>query len=54
MNYPTYISGESPHFSISCNCGVTIIGASEKGLQSLVKRHKEKGAIHLDWEAGKQ
>jgi hypothetical protein len=49
-----YSYNESPHYSITCACGVTIIGASERGLQSLVKRHREKGSIHLEWEKEKQ
>jgi hypothetical protein len=49
-----YSYNESPHYSITCACGVTIIGASERGLQSLVKRHREKGSIHLEWEKKKQ
>jgi hypothetical protein len=49
-----YSYNESPHYSITCGCGVTIIGASEKGLQSLTKRHREKGSIHLEWEKEKQ
>jgi hypothetical protein len=38
-----------PHYSKVCNCGITVIGSSEKGLQSLIKRHIEKGPIHLEW-----
>jgi hypothetical protein len=50
MNEGTYTYSEPPHYSKGCNCGITIIGSSEKGLQSLIKRHIEKGSIHLDWE----
>jgi hypothetical protein len=53
MNEPTvYTYNESPHYSKTCICGVTIIGASEKGLQSLIKRHLDKGSIHSEWEKG--
>jgi hypothetical protein len=50
MNEGVYTYSEPPHYSKGCNCGITIIGTSEKGLQSLIKRHKEKGSIHLEWE----
>ncbi len=45
---------ESPSFSYRCECGLMITGQSEKGLQTLVKRHREKGAIHLEWEKEKE
>ncbi len=54
MNEGIYTYNEPPHYSKSCNCGITIIGSSEKGLQSLIKRHIEKGSIHLEWEKEKQ
>ena len=55
MNEAFYTyTGEPPHYSKVCNCGVTITGTSEKGLQSLIKRHKEKGPIHLEWEKENQ
>ena len=49
-----YSYNESPHYSKTCNCGVTIIGASERGLHTLIKRHEEKGSIHLEWKKDKQ
>ena len=45
---------ESPSFSYRCECGLMITGQSEKGLQTLVKRHREKGSIHLEWEKEKK
>jgi hypothetical protein len=45
---------ESPSFSYRCECGLMITGQSEKGLQTLVKRHREKGSIHLEWEKEKE
>lgn len=41
-----------PTFSIQCECGVTIGGVSEKGLHSLLKRHKDKGIFHDEWLDG--
>ena len=41
---------ESPGFSYLCLCGLAISGQSEKGLHTLMKRHKEKGIFHLEWE----
>jgi hypothetical protein len=49
MSEPVLYYQDPPHYSKVCNCGITIIGSSEKGLQSLIKRHKEKGPIHLEW-----
>ena len=49
MSEPILYYQDPPHYSKVCNCGITIIGSSEKGLQSLIKRHKEKGPIHLEW-----
>ena len=39
-----------PTFSIQCECGVIIGGTSEKGLHSLLKRHKEKGTFHQEYK----
>ena len=39
-----------PCYSIKCECGVTVTGTSEKGLSSLMKRHIEKGTIHLEYK----
>ena len=41
---------ENPGFSYCCPCGLAITGQSEKGLHTLIKRHKEKGIFHLEWE----
>jgi hypothetical protein len=54
MSDSVYAYSEPPHYAKTCNCGVVISGTSEKGLQSLIKRHKEKGSIHLEWEKEKQ
>ena len=54
MSDSTYSYSEPPHYAKTCNCGVVISGTSEKGLQSLIKRHKEKGSIHLEWEKEKE
>ena len=40
---------ESPGFSYRCDCGIAITGNSEKGLHTLIKRHKEKGIFHLEY-----
>jgi hypothetical protein len=39
-----------PAFSIQCECGLIIGGISEKGLHSLLKRHKEKGIFHQEYK----
>jgi hypothetical protein len=41
-----------PAYSVQCECGVIIGGISEKGLHSLLKRHKEKGIFHDEWIDG--
>ena len=42
-------SKESPSFSYRCDgCGLMITGQSEKGVHTLVKRHKEKGIFHQE------
>ena len=40
---------ESPGFSYRCDCGIAITGNSEKGLHTLIRRHKEKGVFHLEY-----
>jgi hypothetical protein len=44
-----YTVKEAPYYSLVCSCGIRITGNSEKGLVSLVKRHIESGAIHMQW-----
>jgi len=39
-----------PAYSIQCECGIIIGGTSEKGLHSLLKRHKEKGIFHQEYK----
>lgn len=41
---------ESPSFSYRCDCGIMITGQSEKGLHTLIKRHKEKGIFHQEYK----
>ena len=40
---------ESPGFSYRCECGLIITGNSEKGLHSLVKKHRERGIFHCEY-----
>jgi hypothetical protein len=43
-----------PDFTYDCECGIHIKGQSEKGLSSLLKKHKVDGVLHLEWlEKGK-
>ena len=44
-----WYANESPGFSYCCECGIAITGNSEKGLSTLIKRHREKGTFHLQW-----
>ena len=37
---------ESPNFSYRCECGLMITGQSEKGVHTLLGRHKEKEIFH--------
>lgn len=37
-------------YSITCSCGITITGNSEKGLVELVKLHNQSGRWHLMWK----
>lgn len=39
---------QSPLYSVTCDCGVTITGHSEKGLNTLFGLHIESGVIHLN------
>lgn len=39
-----------PAYSIQCECGLIIGGTSEKGVHSLLKRHKEKGIFHQEYK----
>ena len=41
---------ESPSFSYRCECGIMITGNSENGLHTLIRRHEQKGKIHLEWK----
>ena len=43
MDYLTY--------SLTCNCGVTITAANEKGLRKLVVKHVNEGQVHACWKA---
>ena len=40
---------ESPGFSYRCECSLIITGNSEKGLHSLVKKHRERGIFHCEY-----
>lgn len=50
MSDTTYTMSEPPHYSITCECGITISGTSERGLSSLLKRHKKDGVLHTQWD----
>jgi len=39
------------HFSLTCNCGVTITAINEKGLRKLMMKHIDDGQIHACWRA---
>lgn len=39
-----------PTYSIVCECGLTIGGTSEKGLYTLLNKHKEKGIFHQEYK----
>jgi len=43
-----WYANERPSFSFYCPCGLAITGQSEKGLRTLVERHKEKGIFHQE------
>jgi hypothetical protein len=38
-----------PQYSVVCECGITIGGTAEKGVHTLLKKHKEKGVFHSEW-----
>jgi hypothetical protein len=46
-----YISSP-PFYSVECECGLTIGGTAEKGVYTLLKKHKEKGIFHDEWLDG--
>ena len=54
MNYNEGVSyiGGPPQYSVVCECGLTIGGTAEKGIHTLLKRHKEKGIFHEEWMSG--
>ena len=43
-----WYANERPSFSFYCPCGLAITGQSEKGLRTLVERHKEKAIFHQE------
>jgi hypothetical protein len=43
-----WYASERPSFSFYCVCGLAITGQSEKGLHTLVRKHREKGIFHLE------
>jgi len=43
-----WYANESPAYSFYCVCGLAITGQSEKGLHTLIRRHREKGIFHLE------
>lgn len=40
---------ESPGFSYRCECNLIITGNSEKGVHSLLKKHRERGIFHCEY-----
>ena len=52
MEPPGFVN-TPPAYSIQCECGLIIGGTSEKGLHSLLKRHKEKGIFHQEYKEKK-
>jgi len=44
-----YISSP-PNYSVVCECGLTIGGTAEKGVHTLLSKHKEKGIFHLEYK----
>ena len=44
-----WYANERPSFSFYCPCGLAITGQSEKGLHTLIRKHKEKGIFHLEY-----
>ena len=43
-----WYANERPAYSFYCVCGLAITGQSEKGLHTLIKKHREKGIFHLE------
>ena len=41
-------SNSPPMYSYPCDCGITIAGQSEKGLNGLLKRHIEDAIFHTE------
>ena len=39
-----------PQYSVVCECGVIIGGTAERGVHTLLSRHKEKGIFHLEYK----
>ena len=44
-----WYANERPAYSFYCVCGLAITGQSEKGLHTLIKKHREKGIFHLEY-----
>jgi hypothetical protein len=44
-----YISSP-PNYSVVCECGLIIGGTAEKGVHTLLNKHKEKGIFHLEYK----
>ena len=38
-----------PAYSIECECGLIIGGIAEKGIHTLLKKHREKGIFHKEY-----
>ena len=53
MSDNIYTMSEPPRYSLTCKCGITISGNSERGLSSLFKRHQKDGVIHIGYNFGK-
>jgi hypothetical protein len=43
-----WYANERPAYSFYCVCGLAITGQSEKGLHTLIRKHREKGIFHLE------
>ena len=44
-----WYANERPAYSFYCVCGLAITGQSEKGLHTLIRKHREKGIFHLEY-----
>lgn len=53
MSDAIYTMSEPPRYSLTCKCGITISGNSERGLSSLYKRHQKDGVIHMKYKFDK-